>query len=97
MSNLKAQKREGETLVPELCRIAPLNYVWSSKMWLTATLLPTSLARIDRLLRANELRTNINTATHIGVENLPNGIFFIKIQNYPFLIYLFIKVRLGSP
>jgi hypothetical protein len=74
----KEQKREGELLIPELCRIAPLNLVWSSKMWLTATLLPTTLIRIDRLLKANALRMSINCSSNIGVENLPNGIFALK-------------------
>lgn len=65
-------------------------------MWLTATMLPTALTRINRLLKADALRREINCMTHIGVEDLPRGNSLFPSKSDFFVINFKNRILLGT-
>ncbi|CAG5135844.1 unnamed protein product, partial [Candidula unifasciata] len=68
--------QQKQILVPELCDI----HVFPASLWRKAVCLPAVLYRVNNLLLAEELRCKISRETGIGVEKLPKGFSFPKLD-----------------
>ncbi|CAL1533205.1 unnamed protein product, partial [Lymnaea stagnalis] len=68
--------QQKQILVPELCDV----HVFPASLWRKTVCLPAILYRANYLLLADELRRKISRETGIGVEELPPGFRFSKLD-----------------
>ncbi|KAH9519444.1 Endoribonuclease Dicer [Bulinus truncatus] len=68
--------QQKQILVPELCDV----HVFPASLWRKTVCLPAILYRANYLLLAEELRHKISKETGIGLEDLPEGFRFPKLD-----------------
>ncbi|XP_059142137.1 endoribonuclease Dicer-like isoform X2 [Physella acuta] len=68
--------QQKQILIPELCDV----HVFPASLWRKTVCLPTILYRTNYLLLAEELRSKISRETNIGLDQLPEGFRFAKLD-----------------
>ncbi|KAH3846058.1 hypothetical protein DPMN_088351, partial [Dreissena polymorpha] len=68
--------QQKQILVPELCDV----HVFLASLWRKAVCLPAILYRLNYLLLAEEIRKLVAKETKIGIEELPSGFRFTKLD-----------------